>query len=144
MDLFNALAKTMIDSNDANNNTSNDADWEFSYFCLLCFEKLYKVCPKKLHPSISPNKGNNDLKINVWTIILKGLVHNHPWISLVSSRIIQFHVSLFSPINLQLKTEDVNSIFSCFVKALPGSIYEIARNTCYQLNTNNEAVLNQK
>lgn len=51
--LFDSFASTINNLNkDIGSNKgycNGDADWEFSYFCLVSFEKLYKICQRNEH-----------------------------------------------------------------------------------------------
>lgn len=133
--LFDSFASTINNLNKdicINKGYCNgDADWEFSYFCLVSFEKLYKICQ------------GNEHNISVWTSILKSVVHSHPWVSLVASRIIYLHLSMFRPIDLIARAQE-SKRSSCFVTVIPGSLYEIARNICYLFNASNDIILKQE
>lgn len=93
-------------------------DWEVSYFCLICVEKLnIKV------PSLTCSN------MNLWQLLVKCLAHPHPWIQKISSRTINSHLCQLDLQKL-LNTGSKKS----FVTSVPGSLFQIARNLCYQLN----------
>eukprot|EP00978_Attheya_sp_CCMP212_P026914 scaffold89414_cov49-Attheya_sp.AAC.2 len=98
-------------------------DWEFLYFCLLCLEKLQEVFPDALI--------HNDV---LWKLLVKSLVHPHSWIKQVSSRMVNKHVSGLDPATFASGDAMKNS----FLARQPGSIYEVARNLCFQLNASDD------
>jgi len=85
----------------------------------------------------------SDKNVMVWTSILKSVVHSHPWVSLVATRIIYFHTSLFQPVDLKAKAQD-DITSPCFVKEIKGSLYEIARNICYLFSASSEIILKEE
>ena len=99
-------------------------DWEITYFCLQTVEKLGKFQPRFLWK-------NSDL----WVSIIKCLAHPHPWVKLISSRIIFAQFSTFDV--KRFKKIDDNSSSSIILKN-PGSLFEITRNLCFELNSEEE------
>jgi hypothetical protein len=94
-----------------------DDQWEVVYFCLVCLEKMVERIPSGLSDSDG-----------VWsTAIVKCMVLSHSWIQQVSSRMIQTLLSRYSPsaLNGGEKTMFVST---------PGTVFEIARNTCRQIS----------
>ena len=96
----------------------DEADWETFYFSLLCLEKLTKPFPKVLATQ-------HDL----WTTITMCLGHPHHFLKLVSSRLINQHLESLDALSLTSKDGS-----KTFLVERPGSLYEVARNLCYQLN----------
>uniref|UniRef100_A0A7S2WCB5 U3 small nucleolar RNA-associated protein 20 C-terminal domain-containing protein n=1 Tax=Eucampia antarctica TaxID=49252 RepID=A0A7S2WCB5_9STRA len=94
-------------------------DWEVCYFCLICAEKINTKLP-----SITCSN------MQLWKLLLKCLAHPHPWIQRVSSRIINSHISQLDLQNLTKRGQKQS-----FITLVPGSLFQIARNLCYQLNT---------
>ena len=95
----------------------DDTDWETFYFSLLCLEKLIKPFPRIL-------ANEHD----VWTAITKCMGHPHHFLKLVSSRLINQHLESFDALSF---AKDGSKTF---LVERPGSLYEVARNLCYQLN----------
>ena len=93
-------------------------DWEVSYFCLVCVEKLNIKLP-----ALTCNN------INLWQLLVKCLAHPHPWIQKISSRTINSHVC-----QLDLQKLLKKGSKKSFITSVPGSLFQIARNLCYQLN----------
>ena len=96
----------------------DDTNWETFYFSLLCLEKLTKP-----FPLILANEHD------VWTVVTKCLGHPHHFLKLVSTRLINKHLETLDA--LSFTTDGSMS----FLVRRPGSLYEVARNLCYQLNT---------
>ena len=101
----------------------NNNRWELLYFCLICFEKVYDAM---LCSSIG--------KHSIWDTIVKALIHPHPWVQQVASRNISKLVLSISPTTLDSEDESR----TIFVRERKGSLYEIARNLCHQLNSSEE------
>ena len=100
-------------------NMLGDGRWELLYFCLICFEKL--------------NDGNSNLPLNchvIWDIIIKSLIHPHPWVQQISTRMVNKLVLSLEPSSFAEPNQK-----RIFVVERPGSLYEIARNLCHQLNS---------
>ena len=91
-------------------------DWELCYFCLHSLELLNNSLPSALK-----------YQIDVWDCVIKCLMHPHPWVQQISSRLIESSLSKLNPQKINEETE-------CFLLSLPGSLFDIARNLCYQLN----------
>uniref|UniRef100_A0A7R9VK46 U3 small nucleolar RNA-associated protein 20 C-terminal domain-containing protein n=1 Tax=Pseudictyota dubia TaxID=2749911 RepID=A0A7R9VK46_9STRA len=100
-------------------------EWELNYFSLLCIEKVHKQYP----PAIAKNH-------ELWEIIVKSLVHPHPWSKQVSSRIMN---SFF----LGMDPSELASMNGNFLVERPGSLYDIARNLCQQLDTDEECQVDE-
>lgn len=100
------------------NHSKDDADWETLYFSLICLEKLAKLFPQFL-------AGRHKL----WSVIAECLAHCHPFVKIVSLRLINQHLG---SLDAALFAEDGSNTF--LVKKC-GSLYEIARNICFQLNS---------
>ncbi len=102
-------------------NVLNGKRWEMTYFCLQTTEKLCKSCPVLIRKGIT-----------LWKYVIKCLVHPHPWVKLISSRIIHDQFSSESAGNYtSLKQNCASSI----IMKIPGSLFEIVRNSCFQLNS---------
>ena len=95
-------------------------DWEISYFALLCLEKLSKPFPKLL-------LGESELCM----VITRCLAHPHTFVKLVSSRLVYQHLESMDPQSFAEKSKT-------FLVEKPGSLYEIGRNLCFQLNVEEE------
>jgi len=99
-------------------------EWEMVYFCLQTIEKVGNIHKKVLWKDTE-----------MWKTIIKSLVHPHPWVQLVSSRIIFSHLSSCEP-NQFSKMIDESA--SSIILKIPASLFEIARNLCFQLNSEEE------
>ena len=97
---------------------SQQDEWEAAYFALICLEKL--------------SLPFNDLferQTDIWPLIILCLKNDHPWVRLASSRIVSKYLS----------SKDSKTVCSkksqSFLLAVPGSLFQIARNLCYQINS---------
>ena len=95
--------------------------WEMTYFCLQTMEKLCKNSTLLVRKDVS-----------VWENIIKCLVHPHPWVKLISSRIIHSQFSGESSDNFS-SVDKKNA--SSIILRIPGSLFDIVRNLCFQLNS---------
>lgn len=93
-------------------------EWEATYFALICLEKI--------------SVPFNDLferQTDIWPLIIDCLANKHPWVKLASSRIISKH----------LTSKDVETLLKesskTFLLDVPGSLFQVARNFCYQINS---------
>jgi len=99
-------------------------EWNTIYFCLQTIEKIGFVQEYILW---------NDQ--DLWSLIIKCLVHPHPWVQLISSRILYSH---FAKCEIEsFEKIDCNKA-SCVIVRKSGSLFEIMRNLCYQLNTEDQ------
>lgn len=87
----------------------SDADWESSYFSLVCIEKLSKTAANYL--SDQPE---------LLTCIIECMAHPHPWIKLSSSRIVFSIIASKSAISI--------------LEEQKGRLFEIVRNLSFQLS----------
>lgn len=104
--------------------------WETAYFCLVCFEK---VLQKSFFPALSSD-------VDTWAVVIDCLVFPHPWVKQVSCRIIWSYLQGLDTTALG----DTNTTGSTTNSSLPspvsflvrkqGSLFQIARNVCIQLN----------
>jgi len=99
------------------NQSFERASWETFYFSLVCLEKLTKPFPTIL-------KAQHD----IWATITKCLGHPHHFLKQVASRLISHHLESLDPLSFAKDDSET------FLVLRPGSLYEIARNLCYQLN----------
>ena len=95
----------------------NDSGWELLFSNLVCIEKINK----ELAPLISTN-------YDIWGALVEFLAYPHPSVMQVSSRIISSQVSILDPKKLTGECSD------SFIAKIPGSLYNIARNLCCQLD----------
>ena len=91
-------------------------EWEMSYFCLQGMEKMIPQIPAQL-----------------WAKVIEMLVFPHSWVQLTASRLISSHLS---SINVHVFNSD-NKKSPSFLSS-PGTLYDIARNLCFQLNTDDD------
>ena len=98
--------------------------WEMCYFSLQTLEILIEKIPQMTFS-----------KLGLWTSVIKCLVHPHPWIKISSSRIIY---STFSNIESSKFAAEHQHCASSIILNIPGSLFDIARNTCFQLNSEEE------
>ena len=125
-ELTNCLHLCLVNEIGSIENTSIllGKEWEMSYFCLLCIEKLN-------------NQSSNIIskKTELWVELIKFLVHPHPWIKQTSSRIIWSYIS-------ELDAHTLVQTFSgekkSFLVEVPGPLFQIARNLCRQLGDDEE------
>jgi U3 small nucleolar RNA-associated protein 20 len=99
-------------------------EWEMTYFCLQTIEKVGKAQKHILW---------RDTRL--WEFIIQCLAHPHPWVKLVASRTIFTHLSTCEL--KQFQNVDDNSPSSIILKN-PGSLFEITRNLCFELNSEEE------
>ena len=100
----------------------NDGRWELLYFCLICIEKLF-----------DGNKPSSICHYMIWNVIIKTLIHPHPWVQQTSTRMINNLFLGFDP-----STFADSSGKHLFIIDRKGSLYDIARNLCHQLNSSEE------
>lgn len=103
-------------------NVLNGKEWEMTYFCLQTMEKLCKIVPLLVR---------KDVKL--WGNVIRCLVHPHPWIKLISSRIIHSQFSGESSDKYTSINEKKNA--SSIIMRIKGSLFDIVRNLCFQLNS---------
>jgi len=96
-------------------------EWELPYFSLVCIEKLDKQLPSSI--SAIPD---------IWVSIVKLLAYPHPWVMQISSRILHKHLSSLDSEKLAVAGVD------SFVVKIPGSLYDIARNLCRQMDLDDD------
>jgi U3 small nucleolar RNA-associated protein 20 len=125
-DLLTFLRLQMNDEIECKDYTSLSIvdEWNDIYFCLQTVEKIGIVQESALWK-------DQDL----WSLIIKCLVHPHPWVQLISSRIL---FSNFSKCEIHSFGKlDYNNASNVIVRT-SGSLFEIMRNMCYQLNTDDQ------
>jgi len=90
-----------------------EADWEITYFSLVCIEKLFK------------DFGNVLIQqAELLTNVTECLIEPHPWIKLCSSRIINAFL--------------ISNSATLFLSQRDGMLFEIVRNLLFQLNVPEE------
>jgi U3 small nucleolar RNA-associated protein 20 len=94
-----------------------NTEWEVFYFSLVSMEKLSKPFPKLING-----------RTKLWKVITHCLVHPHPFVKLVASRLLNKHLESLDATSFADDGSDT------FLVDIPGSLYEIGRNLCYQLN----------
>lgn len=128
--------KNVLDSVSNENNRDNDTSksyifnsdrWEISYFCMVCFEKMSRVL-----------SAVTTTQYDLWETITKYLTHPHPWVKLVTSRILNIHITSLDPCRFASKKGKDKQTSQTFLTECPGSLYEIAQNLCYQLDNPDE------
>ena len=97
--------------------STDDNDWELIYHYLVCMEKLNKHVPGAF--------GSN---LDVWISLVGLMAYPHPWVMQVSARIVNKHLSAIDYKELERNGSD------SFIAKVPGSLYDIARNSCRQLD----------
>lgn len=100
--------------------------WEMTYFCLQTLEKISKTSPQLVRKDVT-----------LWEYVIKCLVHPHPWVKLISSRIIY---DQFSNENADKYTSLTTSNASSIILRIPGSLFDIVRNLCFQLNSEEDQI----
>lgn len=98
-------------------NLDNGSGWELLYHSLICVEKLSLHIPSLI-----------SVNYELWGALVNLMVYPHPWVMLVSSRVINSHLSAMDPIKLLLDGAE------SFVVKVPGCLYKIASNSCRQLD----------
>jgi len=93
-------------------------DWEVSYFSLLCLEKIFTLFSNLLVE-----------RTELWLTVTSSLKNDHPWIKLASSRLLSKHLQSLNPKTFR----DDGS--KSFLLQSPGSLFQVTRNFCYQLNS---------
>lgn len=124
--LRNALIKDVQDGMPA---------WEKCYQCLQTLEKMNSNFLLTI---------KQDMEL--WAIILKCLIHPHPWVQEVSSRIISSHFQALNPRTLEKsesqgdasRNEIAEQHKMSFITRIPGALFEAARNFCFQISTKDE------
>jgi U3 small nucleolar RNA-associated protein 20 len=99
-------------------------DWEIIYFCLHAIEKVGEASESLLW-------NESDL----WKSTIACLAHAHPWVQLISSRIIHTHFS--SCTGNQFEKSSNKSAASSLAKEA-GLLFEIVRNLCFEINSEEE------
>ncbi|CAB9504964.1 processome component 20 homolog [Seminavis robusta] len=105
----------------AKRHNSDQSDWQVFYFSFLCIEKLIQPFPKLLTE-----------RPDLWEVIVRCLAHSHSFIKLVTSRLIHQHLESLDPVSF------ANGRVETFLTQTDGSLYEVARNLCFQLNSEEE------
>lgn len=95
------------------NLSENHAEWEISYFSLLCIEKFRQ--------SFESEVGDAD---TLWQGVVECLVNDHPWVRLASCRLLH---EFFAASTLHK-----------VLHGNPGMLFEIVRNLCFQINAREE------
>merc|ERR1719362_1151577 len=93
-------------------------EWDLSFFCLLCIEKLNIQIPNIL-----------EAEIELWSVLVTYLAHPHQWVKHTASRLIFSHLS---DLNVTTFPNDSTGKVS-FLTQIHGSIFKIANNFCDQL-----------
>lgn len=99
----------------------NGKEWEMTYFSLHTFENLVMSFPFMVRK-----------ELKLWKNVIKCLIHSHPWIKLVSSRIIYEQFSSAEP-----DTKESSDTLSILMN-MKGSLFEIVRNICFQINSDED------
>jgi U3 small nucleolar RNA-associated protein 20 len=98
-----------------------DAQWETTYFGLICAEKV-----------ILAFKDDVAKRSSLWNLISASLRNKHPWVRKTACRILAAHLS-------SLTVDDLSSKANVsFLKDCPGSLHELARNFCHVVNLEEE------
>lgn len=100
-----------------------EQQWEMVYYCLQTIEKIGNYTQSILWKDI-----------DLWVLIIKCLAHSHPWVQLIASRSIYSH---FASCKVE-HFERVQSNAASVLLRIPGSVFEIARNLCFQLNSDDQ------
>lgn len=74
-------------------------------------------------------------RYHIMEYIFQCLAHPHPWVNLIASRIMHSQLATCDP--EQFQSINDNSPSSIILK-IPGSLFEITRNLCFQLNSEEE------
>ena len=99
-------------------------EWEMIYFCLQTLEKIGSTQKHLLWTDMQ-----------LWELVIKCLAHPHPWVKLAASRTVHSH---FSSCHVK-HFESINDNFpSSIILKIPGSLFEITRNLCFELNSEEE------
>lgn len=98
-------------------NLHDESEWELLYHILLCTEKLNKKIPSLL-----------SFNYELWGALVTLMAYPHPWVMLVSSRVISSHLSTINPLKLMLDRPQ------SFIVKIPGCLFKIASNSCRQLD----------
>lgn len=98
-------------------------EWEMIYFCLQAFEKIGNTLKPYLWKDLT-----------TWDSIIKCLSHPHPWVQLMASRIINSHFSSCEPTQFEKVSDNAASV----LLKIPGSLFEITRNLCFEINSEEE------
>ena len=99
-------------------------DWEIIYFCLHAIEKVGEASKSLLWN-----------EPDLWKSTIACLAHAHPWVQLISSRIIHTHFS--SCTGNQFEKSSNKSAASSLAKEA-GLLFEIVRNLCFEINSEEE------
>jgi U3 small nucleolar RNA-associated protein 20 len=100
-----------------------DADWEILYLSLLCLEKL----------SVSSSKLLLSEETDLWVSIIDHLAHSHPWVKLVSCRVVSNYL-----LALDTQSFDGQAVSPGFLVKKPGLLFLVVKNLCVQLNVKEE------
>lgn len=127
LDLIQDILTTEIVSSQSFTSILNGKEWELLYFCLQAVEK---VCAK------TPIIAQKDVAL--WEDVIKCLVHPHPWVQLISSRVIHSQFSSENVEAFKSMNEDKSGVACTILLKLKGSLFDIVRNICFQINSNDE------
>eukprot|EP00985_Skeletonema_marinoi_P017590 scaffold9708_cov130-Skeletonema_marinoi.AAC.3 len=111
------LADLIMEVISQHSSSTDDNGWELVYHYLVCMEKLNKYVP-----------GAFGTNLDVWSSLVSLMAYPHPWIMQVSSRIVSGHLSAIDYKELARNGSD------SLLAKVPGSLYDIARNSCRQLD----------
>jgi len=123
-DLSDIIFQCLLNEIDSIENASISLgkEWELCYFYLLCVEKINIQIPNLIMK-----------QEKIWLLLIKYLVHPHPWVQRTASRIIYSYLSQFDSSTLMQKSGEKKHVI--FLSSNPGSLFDLARNFCHQLGT---------
>ena len=99
----------------------DESEWELLYHNLICTEKLQNRMPSLLR-----------LNYELWEALVNLMAYPHPWVMQVSSRIIGSYLNDIDPTSL------IQDAPESFIVKIPGCLYKIARNSCRQLDVEDD------
>lgn len=95
--------------------------WEIVYFSLIVIEKLTNTFDQVVTSNLQ-----------LWQLVVPTMANSHPWIRLVSSRLVAGCLMLYNPVTFPTDKPDH------FLMSLDASLYRIAHNLCLQLDSDEE------
>ena len=102
----------------ARQSIQSDCEWDVIYFALLLVEKLAAKC----------SRAKIDADFTLWESIVEVMAsHNHPWVQLVSCRLVESHLVRMDPRTFA-NTQDASATFLCNQGA--AQLFQLGRCLC--------------
>jgi len=117
----NGLFEKLLDTAERTLQQTTITEWESLYFSLVSLEKAW-----------SPFNTAVTSRTDLWAAVIESTKCDHPWVRLVSCRLLAVH---FASIDIDSLG---NASFDSFLVRRPGLLYQAARGFCHQLDLDDE------